>query len=124
MLGMIDELLAKRDVKTVEVAIAKFLRSNRAPQERSSVLLEGVRGRLLDARPSDAIDDLLTARSLTPEVFKTPEVLELSGDCYFARFELATVGFADRADTQQAHTDYLQIIEGYPTYENLGWVYY
>lgn len=124
MLGMIDELLAKRDVKKVEVAIAKFLRSNPAAQERGNALLQRARARLLGARPADAIDDLLTARSLIPEIFKTPEVLELSGDCYFARFELASVGFADRADTQQAQNDYFQIVEHCPGYENLGWVYY
>jgi tetratricopeptide (TPR) repeat protein len=124
MLGMIDELLAKHDVKKVEVAIAKFLRGNPTTHERGSALLQRARARLLAARPADAIDDLMTARTLIPDTFKTPEVLELSGDSYFARFELASVGFADRADTQQAQNDYLEIVEHHPNYENSGWVHY
>jgi tetratricopeptide (TPR) repeat protein len=124
MLGMIDELLAKRDVKKVEVAIAKVLRSNPSAQERGTMLLQRARARLMGARPADAIDDLATARGLLPDAFKTPEVLELSGDCYFARFELAVVGFADRADTHQAQQDYMQVVEQHPDYDNLGWVRY
>lgn len=124
MLGMIDDLLAKRDVKKVEVAIAKYLRSNPSAHERGHALLQRVRARLWGARPADAIDDLVTARTLLPDLFNTPEILELSGDCYFARFELAAVGFADRADTEQAENEYLQIVELHPNYDNSGWVYY
>jgi tetratricopeptide (TPR) repeat protein len=50
--------------------------------------------------------------------------LELLADCYLARFELATVGFSDRADTDRAHETYQRILNTYPTYSNSGWVRY
>ena len=114
MLGMIDDLLAKRDVKKVEVAIAKYLRSNPPAHERGQALLQRARSRLLGARPADAIDDLIKARTVLADIFNTPDILELSGDCYFARFEMAAVGFADRADTEHRPAPRLQCCASVP----------
>jgi tetratricopeptide (TPR) repeat protein len=44
------------------------------------------------------------------------------GDIYFARFELAPVGFADRADTEMAMGYYRQALQ--ETHPNAGWVHY
>ncbi|MBN8640026.1 MAG: tetratricopeptide repeat protein, partial [Anaerolineae bacterium] len=48
----------------------------------------------------------------------------LLADTHFARFELASVGFADRADTAHALLAYEKLLTEHTTYENLGWIYY
>jgi len=119
-----EDLLARRDVKKAEVAIARALRNAATPEERAKILTLRARARLLSARPDDALDDLNTVQTLRPETAGAPDHLELTADCYLARFELATVGFADRNDTAQALALYQRIVEQYPQYENLGWVRY
>jgi tetratricopeptide (TPR) repeat protein len=119
----IRESLDKHDVKKAEVSIAKLLRLNLEPKQRAEVLVERARARLLNARPEDALADLQEVRILNPDE-TSPLTLELLGDCYFARFEIATVGFADRGDTTQAEAFYRELIARSPDYENLGWVYY
>ena len=121
---VIEDLLLKRDLKKVEIFIARALRSKIPDNDRAQLLTYRARARLIGARPEDAIDDLLAVRNLLPEDFEQPEKLELLGDCYFARFEQASVGFADRNDTLQASTLYQQVIEHFPAHENLGWIYY
>src|SRR5262249_55495761 len=61
---------------------------------------------------------------ISPEDYASPQVMELRGDAYFARFELASVGFAQRSDILQAEETYRAIIEKHPNYNNLGWIYY
>ncbi len=123
-LAAIDDLLIRRDVKKAEVQIAKVLRSATTPHQRAQVLLFRARARLLGARPEDALDDITAARSLDEEVAEPAALLELLGDSYFARFELASVGFADRGDTQRAINAYQEIVDQHPLYENIGWIYY
>jgi tetratricopeptide (TPR) repeat protein len=123
-LQAIDELLTRNEVRKAEIIIAKALRSNLAPAPRSQLLFRRARLRLLLSRPEDALDDLETVRTAAPDYFESPTILELLGDIYFARFELASVGFADRSDTHRAQEYYDQIIEQYPKYMNLGWIYY
>jgi tetratricopeptide (TPR) repeat protein len=122
-LQAIREYLDKREVRKAEVLIAKLLRRDLSSQQRVQVLVHRARARLLSVHPDEAIDDLAIVRaSGTP--IEEPTTLELIGDCYFARFELATVGFADRNDTLKAEQAYREIIHRFPDYENLGWVYY
>jgi len=123
-LRAIDDLLLKREIKKAEVLIARCLRATLPAEERAQVLLSRAHARLLGARPDDALDDLRQVRSLAALMFEEPEVLQLLGDGHFARFELASVGFADRQDAVQAEATYRQILEHFPDYENLGWVYY
>jgi len=123
-LQRIDDLLARNEFKKVEVVIAKQLRSEMSPQSRSQMLFRRARIRLLSARPDEALDDLLMMQGLVPSDFDSPPTLELLGDCFFARFELASLGFADRSDLQLAQRVYEQIIREHPKYINLGWVYY
>ena len=120
----IDNLLLKKDIKKAEVMIARQLRSDLSLQGRARMLILRARARLFGARADDALDDLNKARSLIPEQFETPANLELLGDTHFARFELASVGFADRHDTAAALDAYEMILKSYPTYDNLGWIYY
>jgi tetratricopeptide (TPR) repeat protein len=120
-LPIIDTLLAKREIRKAEVLIAKLLRLDPAHSERVQLLTRRARTRLLNARPDDAIDDLLSIRTENDD---SPSLLELLGDCYFERFELASVGFADRQDTVQAERAYREILDRFPDYDNAGWVYY
>ncbi len=120
----IDELLNKRDVKRAEILIARSLRADLSVQERARLLIARARARLFNARVDDALEDLHAARTLLPEDFQTPQTLELLGDTHFARFELASVGFADRNDTIQALRAYDTILQDYPSYNNRGWVFY
>lgn len=122
-LRAIRQYLDKREVRKGEVLIARLLRRDLSSQQRAQVLVHRARARLLSARPDEAIDDLEVVRAAGTTV-EEPATLELIGDCYFARFELATVGFADRNDTLQAEQAYREIINRFPDYENLGWVYY
>jgi tetratricopeptide (TPR) repeat protein len=123
-LKTIEDLLAKRDIKKAEVALAKLLRSELTAPDRASILILRARARLLSARPADAIADLQEARSLEVLDFSTPELLELHADTHFARFELASVGFADRNDATEAQNTYRQAVEQFPDYPNIGWLHY
>lgn len=120
----IDELLGKRDVKRAEVLIARQLRAELSLQERAQLLIGRARARLMSARVDDALEDLHQARTILPDEFQTPQTLELLGDAHFARFELASVGFADRNDTQQALHTYDHILMHNPDYSNRGWICY
>jgi tetratricopeptide (TPR) repeat protein len=123
-LQVVDTLLSTGEIKKAEIIVARLLRSDLTPQEQSQILWYRARIRLLSLRPDDALEDLNAISRLTPEDNPAPAVLELKGDCYFARFELASVGFAQRADMDQAEQCYRQIIQYHPTYNNLGWVFY
>ncbi len=123
-LQTIDELLARNDVRKAETLIAKALRLDLADTNRAQLLFRRARVRLLLGRPEDALDDLQTIPTLTTENLKSPAMLELLGDIYFVRFELASVGFADRNDTLRAQECYNEIIQNAPRYKNLGWIYY
>lgn len=120
----LDGLLAKRDVKKAEVLVTRYLRTVNQPLERAQTLVARARVRLIAGRLDDALEDLKQAQTLSAELASTPPVLELLGDCHFARFELASVGFSDRADTTAALAAYQQIQRQHPDYENLGWIYY
>lgn len=121
----IEALIDKREIKKADVIIARLMRSNPPPTDIPALFLLRARTRLLTGRPEDAINDLTTAQG-APSEFAIPSALflELWGDAHFARFELASVGFADRADTLRAQEAYEQIAEHYPNYSNMGWVHY
>ncbi len=124
-LQQVDLLIARGDVKRADVLIARKLRSALDTAERADLMLRRARVRLLSARPDDALDDLQTVQKLlSGSGFETPQNMELLADCHLARFELASVGFADRQSLQVAEETYTRIIETYPQYGNLGWVYY
>ena len=120
----VDELLSKRDIKRAEVLIARYLRTELSAQERATLLIARARARLLGARVDDALEDLDHARALIPDDFESPLTFELLGDCHLARFELASVGFADRTDTSQALQSYQTILVEFSQYANRGWIHY
>ncbi len=124
LLKQIDDLLDSREIKKAEVLIAKQLRAEPPSDIRAELLLRRARARLIGQHPDDALEDIQTSRALMPERADAPEVLELLGDAYFARFELSPVGFAERADAEQALALYDRILSLYPEYPNSGWVLY
>lgn len=123
MFDQIEALLRKHEVKKAEKLIAKALRSGQEDAQ-ARLLVYRARTRLFNGRPESGLDDLTTARQLNEALFNDPKTLEVLADCYFGRFELSAVGFADRSDTQQAESLYRTIIQQFSTYQNLGWVYY
>ncbi|GIL08550.1 MAG: hypothetical protein BroJett033_0610 [Chloroflexota bacterium] len=123
-LQMIAELLDRRDVKKAEVAAAKLLRTTLSQPERAQALVMRARARLLNGRPDEAMADLDEARALAAADSAQPGVIELTADCHLLRFEMASVGFADRGETIRAQQLYSRIVSEFPQYVNLGWVYY
>ncbi len=123
-LQSVDSLLSGRDVKKAEILLARLLRSDLPDDERAHLLTRRARAKLLTGRIDDALEDLKVAQSLLPNWSDTPEDLEILGDCHLARFELASVGFADRSDTTRAQLAYESILTRFPEYENIGWVLY
>ncbi len=121
----IKTLIANRDIKRADIVIARLLRLDLTPSELRSLYMLRARTRLLSGRPEDAIDDLTFSQKLGQENDDTDlDLLELFGDAYFARFELASVGFADRTDALRAQQAYERLITLDPDYSNLGWIYY
>ncbi len=120
----IEQVLQRHDLKKAELLISRRLRASLSHQERALTLMIRARVRLFRGRVDDALDDIAHAEKLHPDLAALPSTLELRADCYFARFELASVGFADRADTLMALELYNTIQRIDPEYENLGWVFY
>lgn len=120
----IDDLIEKRNLKKAEVQLARYLREDLKPAERADTLLVRARARLLSGRADDALLELQEALDLVPELAAAPGFLELRGDCHLARFELASFGFADRADTRQAASDYASLLVLAPNWPNRGWTSY
>jgi tetratricopeptide (TPR) repeat protein len=123
-LRIIDQFLEVGDLKRAEVQIARLLRGDPDSLDRVQLLMRRARGRLMAEKPDDALEDLLMCRNLQPSLEMSAELLELLGDVYFARFELAPVGFADRTDVEQAQYCYDSLIDQSPDYANLGWILY
>lgn len=123
-LQVIDDLIARREIKKAEILIARSLRAATSPEERAPMLIQRAHARLLGGRVDDALHDLNKVREELPDAFERPETLELFGDAHFARFELASVGFADRNDTTQALDAYDAILSQHPLYDNIGWILY
>lgn len=124
-LAAIDRHLEQGDTKQAEIMIARRLRRDEiASSGRSILLLRRARVRLYSEKPDDALGDLREAFALGPALAQQPEVRELLADVHFARFELAPLGFADRADADEALAIYRALAAELPDYPNRGWVFY
>ncbi len=121
----VDRYLDVGDLKRAEILIARLLRASAQDSEdEAQVLLRRSRVRLLSEKPDEALNDLEACLTMQPRLADLPQVRELQADISFARFELAPVGFADRADADRALACYDLLIEHYPEYANLGWLLY
>ena len=123
-LTSIRNLLINGDIRKAEASISRLLRAELSRQEEAETLTLRARARLLAARPEEALDDITAAGSKTDSPALLAELLELTGDAHFARFELASVGFADRTTLKLAHECYNKLVHETPQYPNLGWVHY
>lgn len=123
-LQLINDLLERKDIKKAEVATARLLRNPLPHPERAQVLFLRARARFLGGRPDEALEDLSEAQNLLPSENQQPEMLELTADCHLLRFEMASVGFADRSDTGRARELYQKVIASFPRYVNAGWIHY
>jgi len=121
---LIEGYINSNDFKKAETLISKLMRSVQSNVEQERLLFYRARTRLLSGRPDDSLADITSLYNLTDNLSLSPNLIELRADAYFARFELASVGFADRGDTTKAKQDYNQIIDQYSNYNNIGWVYY
>ncbi len=120
-LSGLDVLIAQGDIKKAEVQVAKLLRNDLSPKERSELLLRRAKIRLMSGRVEDALDDL---NALDETALSQVEIQELRADCHLARFELASLGFADRGDLQRAREIYNQLLQSGDEYANQGWAFY
>lgn len=120
----IDALLRKREIKKAEIQIARELNKPASGADYAALLTMRARAKLYTGRPEGALDDLMRARELSPALIDDPAWIELLADSHFARYELSAVGFAERADAQQAEMLYRDILSRFAAYHNLGWVNY
>lgn len=120
----IELLIERKEIRKAEVVIARNLKSETDPRAKATLFLYRVRVRLISGRFDDALADLQTAYEFDRRLADEPNTIELQGDLHFARFELAKVGFVDRADASRALLAYERILSEFPMYENLGWIYY
>lgn len=123
-LHQIKQHIAHHDLKKAEITIAKLLKTELTAEQRASILVQRARVRLLAARPEDAIKELHTITETLPHIMQSNPHRELQADAYLARFELASLGFAQRNDITQAKRLYQTILEAAPDYDNRGWIYY
>lgn len=122
--GDIERLLRERKAKAAEVKITKTLRTSPADAIQAELLILRARAKLQTGRPEGGLEDILKAGQLVPTIFTKPHVQEIQADCYFARYELSALGFAEKSDWMSAEKLYRAIIAQNPDYENTGWVIY
>lgn len=120
----IQTYIDNKETKRAEIAIAKALRQAPHDQARQPLLLQRAQVRMLTARPDDALTDLNLAGIDPKARGKSPEHLELLADAHLSRFELSTVGFAERRDVHTARDLYRHLLDAEPDYPNRGWLLY
>lgn len=123
-LSEIEGLLRQRKMKAAEVKTTRALRLTNPIQVQAELLLLRARAKLLTSRPEGGLEDISRAALLYPDIMAQPQAQELQGDCFFARYELSALGFAERSDWGNAEKIYTQLLLKYPSYDNTGWVLY
>lgn len=112
-LDVVETLLNNNDLKGARLALTRFLRTDIPTDEYNQVMLYRARLHLLEARPDRALDDLMVVKANSPDLLELPDNLELLADSYLARFELATVGFANRQDVIIAQDIYANLLRNH-----------
>ncbi len=123
-LDEIEGLLRQRKIKTAEVKITRALRVTNPAQFQAKLLLLRAQAKLLTSRPEGGLEDISRAALLSPDIMTLPHAQELQADCFFARYELSALGFAERSDWANAERLYTHLLAQFPNYENYGWVLY
>lgn len=119
----VEALINQRDFKRAEVLLTKIVRQGTTPQTNTRAAVYRAKLRLLMGRANEALSILQGIEPPLP-IRDKPEYAELLADIHFQRYELAIVGFADKADVQQAHDLYTHVLDQHPDYSNRGWVHY
>lgn len=123
-LSEIEGLLRQRKIKAAEVKITRLLRGTSPADFQAELLLLRARAKLLTSRPEGGLEDLSKAAVLYPDIMALPQTQEVQADCYFARYELSALGFAERSDWSNAERIYTQLLKKHPNYSNTGWALY
>lgn len=123
-LQQIERHMAARRFKRAEMFIARLLRQSVTDAQRIRLLEDRAKVRLSLSRPDEAIDDLRTLQATIQNFNTQPHLAELWADCHLSRYELASVGFAEKSDVREAQSIYRHLMENYPQYPNIGWVQY
>lgn len=118
----IEALINRREFKRAEVLLAKISRDDSAEATQLRVNMYRAKLRLLMGRAHEALS--LLKPEGAERLQGNAEYAELLADIYFQRYELANVGFADKADLQMAQHLYETILSAWSDYENRGWVHY
>lgn len=116
----IEECLVSRDIKRGELLIAKLMKQNLDQEQQSKALLIKSKFRLMASRPNDVIEEILHILPGNRSI----ALQETLADSYLQRFEISSVGFAQKSDLEEALKIYNLITEKEPFYENRGWIYY
>lgn len=124
LIAEVEQARQARDFKKVETLFARWLKMPLNHPERARALMLRAQIRLQVGRTENALEDLREALSLDPALAQDPHALEIEADSIFQQFELAAIGFTDKASLHMAKERYEQIVKNYPHYENMGWVLY
>lgn len=116
----VESLINQREFKRAEVLLSKISREDASAATLQRVNIYRAKLRLLMGRANEALSLLKETESPPDDA----EYTELMADIYFQRYELANVGFADRADLLTAQQLYQQILALWPQYANRGWIHY
>lgn len=98
----IQALIEAKDVRKAEAMIAQLLRSEPSPEQYLDLLEYRAHTRLIASRVDDAIRDLDEIKVAAPQRLEQAHMMALLADCHLARFEFATVGFAEKEDLNMA----------------------
>lgn len=120
----IENMLANGEVKKAEIRLAQLMRLEVSDSDRPQLLLLRARAKLLGEHADEAIEALTQAIEYKSALLRSSAFQELMGDCYFAHFEQASLGFADRNDLLRARDIYASLLQQNPSYLNRGWIYY
>lgn len=120
----IEDLLRQRKIKAAEVKLTRALRMTNPAPFQAELLLLRARAKLLTSRPEGGLEDISRAALLFPDIMTQPRSQEVQADCFFARYELSALGFAERSDWSNAERIYGQLLTKHPSYDNTGWVLY
>lgn len=120
----IERHIAARRFKRAEMAIVRLLRQPVTEAHRMKLLENRAKVRLSSSRPDEAIDDLRALQEIVNDFGDYPHLAELLADCHLSRYEIASVGFAEKSDVQEAKQIYQHLMASHSDYANLGWVQY
>lgn len=123
-LQQVDKYIEMRQFKRAESLLVRLLRHAITDEQRRTLLESRARVRLSLSKPDEAIDDLRAVQGLQPAFDDYPYLAALWADCHLSRYELASVGFAQKSDVAEAARIYRYLMDTHPDYDDLAWIQY